>query len=510
LIVVKHSYISPRGKLRKGGNLNAARVVAIGTALGHIKYIQHRSGEDREKGGREFFTDEQDSADAGELRKEIRDHAGNGVIVHKLMLSPEVNPADPKAFTREVMKNIGDEKGLDLRWYATVHTNTDNHHVHMVVLSRDKNGREVRFGKRDYELLREYGDRYLERHHPLELAAAKSERESKERQRLEDRQKTYEKERQERIREGLELPWLHRKIVREQLEPYQQWQKQKLEDELAERMRKGTNDALEAPLHEDTFTAAGRDWSRADKIEDLRRLNEYLWENPAEWIPRDDYKKLVLWMKEKEAAQRQADKKPEPEQKPETFEYHGERYSKSDSYEKLAGLKKELRDSHERLPIEHYQQLREWIELRDRERFSGELQRQLDASKQRQSADESARNQPGANRYVDPLQAQFMKNPIIGLFMTEASIANELVRSIVLDDRNRDYDKEARDRMEDAKKDVEERRRGRGTEDEKAQDDEAIENIEQAIEEQEEEKQKRQKEREKDRDKRDKDSDFLG
>jgi hypothetical protein len=50
-----------------------------------------------------------------------------------------------------------------------------------------------------------------------------------------------------------------------------------------------------------------------------------------------------------------------------------------------------------------------------------------------------------------------MRNPIIGLFMTEAAIASEIVRSIVLDDRNRDYLKENRDALEDSKRGLDEK-----------------------------------------------------
>jgi hypothetical protein len=504
--------------LKQAGSMRVAKQMAIGTALAHIKYIQHRPGEDREKGGRDLFTEDQDKVEAKELRQEIREHEGNGVVVHKLMLSPEVNPTDTKAFTREVLKSLGDEKGLDLRWHASAHTNTDHHHVHVVVMPKDKNGREVRFSKRDYELMKEFGDRYLERHHPFELKEAQREREDKERQRLDERHKQFETQRQERIKEGLELPWLHKNIVREQLEPYQQWHKKQLEKELTETMRKGSDEPLDKPLHQDTVAAAGRDWSQADKLADLQRVNEYLWDHPKERIPLDEYKKLVSWIREKEAAHKQvARAKDAPEAKNEAsekkdkdrFEHNGKEYTKEDSYEKLKGLSKELRDKRERLPIEQHQQLRKWIENKDRERFSGVLEKQMNAAKLQQTAEEKARVSPAAGRYVDPLQAQMMKNPIMGLFMTEASIANELVRSIVLDDRNRDYDKEARDNLEDAKKEIEERRRGRKTADEKADDDHAIEDIEKTIEEQKEEKRKQRKQREKEKDNRDRDIDFL-
>lgn len=498
--------------------MKGARKLAIGTALGHIKYIQHRPGEDRQKGGRELFSESEDNADGKAFRKEVREHEGNGVVIHKLLLSPEINPADTKAFTREVMKNLGDEKGLDLRYVASAHKNTDHHHIHVAVLAKDKNGKEVRFSKRDYELLKEYGDRYLERHHPFELKEAQREREDKERQRLEERKQQRENERQERIKEGLELPWLHKKIVREQLQPYKEW-KAKLENELTDQIRAGDGGPLDKPIHQDTLMAAGREWSRADKLEDLQRVNEYLWDNRSEWIPNEDYKKLVGWIREKESAQRQADKR-EPgrkaqdeksEEKPiEKIEHNGNQYTKDDSYEKLTGFAKELREKKEKLPIEQYQHLRSWIENRDRERFSGVLEKQLSSAKRQQQQDEKARNSPANNRWVDPMQAEVMKNPIMGLFMTQASIANELVRSIVLDDRNRDYDKEARDELEDAKKDVEHRRRGRTNADDQKKDDEVIENIEKTIEEQKEEKRKKRKEREKEKEKGDRDLDFLG
>jgi hypothetical protein len=144
-------------------SLKTARGLAIGTALGHVKYIQHRPGKDLEKGGREIFTDLEDSAEGKELRDIIRDYEGRDVVLHKLTLSPEVSPNEPKEFTREVMQQLGSQKGLDLEWWAVTHNNTDHRHVHVVVLSKDRNGRNVRFDKRDYDRLKEFGDRYLER-----------------------------------------------------------------------------------------------------------------------------------------------------------------------------------------------------------------------------------------------------------------------------------------------------------------------------------------------------------
>ena len=44
MIVVKHKYIAARGK---GG---VGKVAGIGKAMAHVKYIQFRPGEDRERG----------------------------------------------------------------------------------------------------------------------------------------------------------------------------------------------------------------------------------------------------------------------------------------------------------------------------------------------------------------------------------------------------------------------------------------------------------------------------
>jgi hypothetical protein len=427
MMIVRHSYISVKAKQRGGVSLKAARGLAIGTALGHVKYIQHRPGKDLEQGGRDVFTDTEDSVDAKELRDIVREYEGRGVVIHKLTLSPEVSPNDPKEFTREVMHQLGSEKALDLQYWAVTHDNTDHRHVHVVVLSKDKNGRLVKFDKRDYDLIKEFGDRYLERTQYSDCRIAELARQEKQRERNKERQQQFEKERQERIRNGEELPWMHKKIVREQLEPYQQWNKDEPRD------------------------------------------------------PKD------------------------------FFEYLGERFSKDDGYERLAGLRRHLHENTDkslRLPKEDYKRLANWIEQKDRARFSGEIDRQLTSAKASQTARDEARNSPAANRYVSPLQQEMMRNPIMGLFLTEAAIAAEIVRMIPLTDQ-RDRLKENRDDLEDAKRDVEAKQRTRSNPDHKAADEEIIERIDDAIEDNKNTRKDSRKEREIGERKRDRDLDFM-
>ncbi|OPZ91800.1 MAG: hypothetical protein BWY75_00153 [bacterium ADurb.Bin425] len=510
MVVVKHRYIPGRSR---GGN-----VVSIGKALAHVKYIQHRPGPDKEKGGREFFDGEQDRMDAKEMRKAIREAGGDRVVVHKLTLAPEINPQDKKAFTREVMSKLGQDMGRDLRWFGVEHNNTDHHHIHVVVMGKDRNGTEVRIGLKDIEKAKEHGDRYLERWHPRELERSRRDREDRERARREERTKERELAKEERIREGLELPWLHKKIIREQLEPYKEWrEKQDQKEKAKEKERQPGGDKAERPYHQDTLEAAGREWSKANSLKELRGLNEYLWDNIDERIPKEDYRRLSGWIREKERAQERGEPEekqretPSRKEEKDRIEYDGKKYSKGDSYEKLTGLNKELREKSERLPYEDYQKLRGWIENKDRERFSGYLDKGITQARNKVERGKTADDLKAAEggRVIDPIQQEVMRNPVVGLFMQGAAIANMIVGSIGLDDSGRDVTKEQRDSLEDARKNLDEREKDsrnykgdKSREPDRSKEIEAREKIEKAIEENEKRKEKeKKKERERNQEK---------
>lgn len=508
MVVIKHRYIPGRNR---GGN-----VVSIGKALAHVKYIQQRPGPDKERGGRDMFNEHEDRLDAKEMRRAIKELGDSRVVVHKLTLAPEINPQDKKAFTREVMDKLGQDMGRDLRWFGVEHNNTDHHHIHVVVLGKDRNGTEVRIGLKDIEKAKEHGERYLERWHPRELERSRKERADRERDRIAERTKERELAKEERIREGLELPWMHKKIIREQLEPYKEWREKQ---DQKEKGRAPGGDEAERPYHQDRVEAAGKEWTKANKLKELRELNQYLWDNSDERIPKEDYRRLSGWIREKE---RNAERQPEAKEPKEAkekdrhspIEYEGNKYKKGDSYEKLTGLAKELRENNERLPFEDYQKLRGWIENKDRERFSGYLdkgiqQARKDTERSKTAADLKAQE---GGRVIDPVQEHVMRNPVVGLFMQGASFANMVVRSITLDDRNRDYTKEQRDGLEEAKKNLDEREISRKLEGVKMpwdiakaqeeRDREQREKVEKAIEENKKRKEKeKKKEREKNQEK---------
>ena len=514
--VVIHGYISAKEK-RSRIKGRSAKSVAVGRALAHVKYIQHRPGEDKEPDGRKFFDESEENLDGRALRKAIREMEDSKVVVHKLTLAPEIDPQDKRAYTREVMQQLAGEKGQDLKWLAVEHNNTAHHHIHVVILGKDKNGKDVRIEKDDYSKLREWGDRYLERVQPFELEKARDERTRKEKERIESRKKERETQRQERIREGLELPWMHKKIIREQIEPYNKWKAEQEEKQREQKLEKTRDGQPGKPYINDTIQAAGKEWSRQNSGTELRKLNEHLWDNPDERIPLPEYKKLVAWIKEKERAkepERNVEKSPvekdRQDKKKDAIEYQGQKYNKDSTYEKLTGLANKLREKGtERLPIEQYQKLRGWIENADRARWAGVTERQLQISKQRYAQEGAAKTAPQANRYVNPLQQQMMSNPVVGLFMQGASIANELVRWIDLRD-NRDRLKEAKDGLEDAKKNKhQDYVKTDRTHEQKARDQETIEDIDKAIDENKEARKKRKEEKDKEREKRDRGLDYL-
>src|SRR5581483_8263107 len=186
--VVIHRYISAREK-RSRVKGRSAKKVAVGRALAHVSYIQHRPGEDRGPEGRKFFDDKEENLDGRALRKAIKELEDSQVVIHKLTLSPEIDPVDKRQYTREVMHRLAAEKGLDLKWMAVEHKNTTHHHIHVVVLGKDKNGRSVRIEREDYAKPRGWGDRYRERCQPDELQRAREERKRKERERIESRKR---------------------------------------------------------------------------------------------------------------------------------------------------------------------------------------------------------------------------------------------------------------------------------------------------------------------------------
>ncbi len=152
-----------KGRYVKGGAANSAS--AAGHLNGHLKYLEHRGRDDQEsRDDRSIFSKEDETADRRDAVNEVMEHTSHSVSYHKIVLSPSGDEPvqDWREWTREVMADLEDAQGLDLRWYAVHHSNTEHEHVHVVIAGAGEDretGHEeaVKLYQEDYQLLRESG-----------------------------------------------------------------------------------------------------------------------------------------------------------------------------------------------------------------------------------------------------------------------------------------------------------------------------------------------------------------
>lgn len=270
--VAKHSYI-------KGASGKAR-------AMAHVNYIQYRRGEDRENGKpREFFSQEREHIQGREVKRDIDRGERAMVVAHKLILSPGLQNVDMQKYTRDVLKETGREKGLDLDWRAVIHKNTDHDHAHVVVFGKDKNGRQVTFNREDYKTMREAGDRYLERNHFYERFLHRDS----------DRvmEKGYERDRGDNVFESL-LRDLNRKDERE-LEPEK--------EKKGKQPREWNREQAIARLPEHERIRAGlTTYTKYSKLEDLKEYAKDLEAGRETRLPMEEYQKLYQWIGTKDKA----------------------------------------------------------------------------------------------------------------------------------------------------------------------------------------------------------------
>ncbi len=152
--VAKGNYIKGKGGIKH--------------ALAHVRYLQMRGGDDRNQAeGRKrlFISAMREGISGSEINERLRKQNEDGVVIHRIVLSPGIPGVNMEAYTRCIMSELERSKGLDFEYYATEHKNTDHDHTHVVLFGKDQHGRPVTLNKHNYKTVREAGDRYLERNH---------------------------------------------------------------------------------------------------------------------------------------------------------------------------------------------------------------------------------------------------------------------------------------------------------------------------------------------------------
>jgi hypothetical protein len=435
-VIVVHRYVSiSNGKVKTParGRAKAPQFAAIGRGLAHVKYIQHRPGLDKEKGGREFFDEEGNPITGAKVRELVRCMKEARIVLHSLTFSPQINVRDKKDLTIEVMRRFADEKGQEFKWVAVEHNNTDHFHVHVVLFGKDKQGKDVFIKKDDYAKLRQLGDDHLERFYPVDLYYENIRKEREREEIAQSLARAKELSKAERIKEGLELPWLHKKIIREQIEPYTEWRKKQNQKDKETASRKAKRKEKQDRL--ETIEAAGKNWSKENSLKELNDLNQYLWDNYDERISHPSYCKLVAWIKEKERIERGEQPAPgndkgakDKDSEKDYIEYKGKKYSEKspyDDFEDLAGLVH--RKGAERLSFDDYQKFRSWMENAERARWHGILEKQIELAKDQHTKRELEKIQPNNCRSPGSVPSGKITS-LFGPIAAVGRVAYELVR----------------------------------------------------------------------------------
>lgn len=154
-----------RGRYVKGQGTRKA----IGHRLAaHLKYNEYRKlGEQETREDRYIFSQDNDHVQRRAAVDDVMSHINGWVSYHKVILSPGEHEhiADFRQWTREIMNDLQDRKGVQLHWYAVVQAHPREHtnepHVHLVLAGSGEdptgNMRAVRMDSPDYTFLREQG-----------------------------------------------------------------------------------------------------------------------------------------------------------------------------------------------------------------------------------------------------------------------------------------------------------------------------------------------------------------
>ncbi len=103
----------------------------------HIKNLDYIQKEGKAENGEKL---ELYGSDTEEFYKKNMDD-----MSWRIILSPESNKVDLNTFTKEFVKRLENLTGFKFTWIAANHYDTDNHHTHLLINGKDKNGKTVKF-----------------------------------------------------------------------------------------------------------------------------------------------------------------------------------------------------------------------------------------------------------------------------------------------------------------------------------------------------------------------------
>ncbi len=152
----------------KSRHVRASRVSSgqASSALGsQLKYLQYRERDPEEsRADRNLFDRDREQVSRREAHDTLLSERAGDIYYHRLILSPghDEPVEDWHAWTRDVMNDLADRLHTDLTWYAVVHQNTDDPHVHVLLsgtgVDRESGEHEqVTLTPDDFRAMRESG-----------------------------------------------------------------------------------------------------------------------------------------------------------------------------------------------------------------------------------------------------------------------------------------------------------------------------------------------------------------
>jgi hypothetical protein len=162
----------------KTKNVKASYGVSAGKASSalksHLKYLQYRERDQQKESrqDRHLFDKERDRVDRKDAHDDVMKARAGTIYYHRMVLSPSNQEpvTDWRVWARDVMADLERHLGTDLHWYATIHQNTDNPHVHVVLRGTGENcatgnSQSVELTPVEFKIIKESGRNHSEYEH---------------------------------------------------------------------------------------------------------------------------------------------------------------------------------------------------------------------------------------------------------------------------------------------------------------------------------------------------------
>lgn len=124
-----------------------------------LRYVQERERA-HEEPERKFFDNKRSQIEREDVRQDLLANQGQDIAFYKIILSPRQNELDHEAYTREIMTRWEEYTGIKTNWYAIKHSNTQYHHVHLVMPGLDIDGNSYRLNRDHLNLMREIANEH--------------------------------------------------------------------------------------------------------------------------------------------------------------------------------------------------------------------------------------------------------------------------------------------------------------------------------------------------------------